>query len=483
MLRARMRTVAALTVLLQLACATVHVRPAPPTLEPIGDRVDWAAVGAETAQLLSGYLRVDTVNPPGNELAGAEYLAAALAKDGISSELQPIAPGRANLIARLPASGPPVDRPLCLLSHLDVVSAEADQWPAGTQPLSGALTSDGYVWGRGALDMKGMGAVELMAFVLLKRLEVPLQRDVLLLAVADEEVDNVGMRRLVDERWGQLDCGVLVNEGGLGLTSMLFEGQTVFPIAVGEKGSLWLKVWARGEAGHGSTPVEGRAPAELVKAIEAIQGIPARPVIPDAVYELLRRVGAHKGGVTGAILQGRALVDLFVKPKLLDKPPSRAVLSDTCQLTGFEGKGSSPNVVPSAAAAIFDCRLLPSTRPETLLARLHERLRGLPQIHVEILQAMPGNESSWDDPFFDALVRNVTRGRPDAVAGPVLSPGFTDSIFARPKGTKAYGLVPFEVQGEELGTMHGKNERVSVANLRRGVEVLFRAVVETAGRP
>ncbi len=484
MLRGRMRSVVVrLSSIVLVSCATTAPRAVPPSLDAFGDRVPWAQVGDEAAQLLSGYLQVDTVNPPGNELLGAQFLAAALAKDGISAELQVVAPGRANLIARLPAQGPPVDKPVCLLSHLDVVSAEPSEWPASTPPLGGVITPDGFVWGRGALDMKGMGAVELMAFVLLKRLSVPLARDVILLAVADEEVDNTGMRALVDHKWGELDCGVLVNEGGLGLTNMLFEGQTVFPIAVGEKGSLWLKVWAKGEAGHGSTPVDTRAPGQLVRAIEAIAGLPTKATIHPAVYELLRRVGVHKGGFTGAVLQGRALVDLFVKGRLLAQPPSRAVMMDTCQLTGFEGKGSSPNVVPSAVAAIFDCRLLPGTSPERMLARLHERLKDLPQISVEVLQAFPGNESSWDDPFFDALARNVVRGRTDAVAGPVISPGFTDSIFARPKGVKAYGLVPFEVEGAELGSMHGRNERVSIANLRRGVEVLFRAVVETAGRP
>jgi acetylornithine deacetylase/succinyl-diaminopimelate desuccinylase-like protein len=472
-------------VLFLVSCATT---PPPPSEAPSGlarhaNAIDWAKAGDEAAEVLAGYLRVDTFNPPGNETRGAQYLADVLAKEGITAELLEFAPGRSNLIARLPASGPARDKPLCLLSHIDVVPAEADAWPKDKGPLSGAVDENGFIWGRGALDMKGMGVVELMTLVWLKRANVPLSRDVVLLAVGDEEVDNLGMKQLVDQHWGRLDCGQLVNEGGLGVKNLLFEGQTVFAVSVAEKGALWLEMTAKGEAGHGSTPVPFRAPTRLVEAVKALSTRSPKPQIHASLYELLRRIGVQKGGATGFVLQRPLLVDWFVTGRLMSKPPTRAGITNTCQVTGFRGKGSAPNVIPSEVAAIIDCRLLPGTTPETVLAELKALVAGVEGIEFTVLNADGANESTWQDPFFDALARHAVGSRTDAIAGPVLSPGYTDSLLARPKGTRAYGMVPFEVTQEELATMHGRDERVSKANVTRGLEVLFRAVVDVSATP
>lgn len=465
------------------ACATLRApRPADPALARYAAAVDWPQAGDETVALLSEYLRVDTRNPPGNETDGARFLARLLDKEGIASTVHEFAPGRGSLVARLEATGAKEDKPLCLLSHLDVVPAEDAEWPADAQPLSGVV-KDGFVWGRGALDMKGMGALEVMTLALLKRGAVPLRRDVILIAVADEEVHNAGMHLLVDTLWSELDCGVLINEGGLGLQGLLFEGQTVYPITVAEKGTLWLRLVAQGEAGHGSTPVPTRAPARLARAVAKLFARSPTPQLHPALYELLARAGANGGGLTGFILQHKALVDAFAVGRLMGRPPTRAAITNTCQVTGYEGKGSAPNVIPSEVAAIVDCRVLPGTPLDAVLDEVKALAATEEGVRVEVLQREPGSESSWDDPFFDALVRHLTEGRTDAVAGPAISPGFTDSNLARPKGARAYGLVPFEVDAELLGTMHGKNERVPVAQVRRGLQILFRAVVDAAGRP
>ena len=449
---------------------------------PLADGVDWQAAGPEVVDLLSRYLQVDTRNPPGNETLGAQFLAAELKKAGIDSQVYEFAPGRGSLVARLKASGTPTQKPLCLLSHLDVVTAEDADWPADAQPLSGAV-KDGFVWGRGALDMKGMGAIEVMTLMLLARQKVALQRDVVLLAVADEEVDNAGMH-LLTERWGELDCGVLLNEGGIGLRGLLFEGQTVFPITVAEKGTLWLRLVASGAAGHGSTPAPGRAPDALIRAVAKLRAREPKPTIHLSLYELLARVGAQRGGLTGFVLSHPTLVDLLVTGKLMANPATRAALTNTCQVTGWEGKGTAPNVIPSRVAAIVDCRVLPGTRPEALLEELSALLReDGDDVQLEVLQTEPASESTWDDPLLVALERNLRAGRDDVVVGPAISPGFTDSNLARPKGTKAYGLVPFEIDAELLGTMHGKHERLPIKELTRGLEVLYRAVLEVSARP
>ena len=167
----------------------------------------------------------------------------------------------------------------------------------------------------------------------------------------------------------------------------------------------------------------------------------------------------------------------------MSKPQTRAGVTDTCQVTGFEGKGSAPNVIPSQTSAFMDCRLLPGTTPKALLAELEAMVKDVPGIKLEVIQAFDAGVSEMDDAFFDALARHAVEGRDDAVAGPVISPGYTDSILARAKGARAYGFVPFDVTPEELATFHGRNERVSVKNVHRGLEVLFKAVVDVVAVP
>lgn len=450
---------------------------APAAARSYYDAIDWQKAGDETVAVLRDYLRVDTTNPPGNETRGAEYMGAILAKEEIPYEIVEYAPGRGNLIARLEAQHP-TEKPICLLSHIDVVTAEAEKWPKDRQPLSGALV-DGYIWGRGALDMKGLGALELMTMVYLKRAHVPLRRHVILLAVAAEESDSQGVQFIVDKHWGKIGCSHSVNEGGIGIKDLLVEGQTVYAISVAEKGVLWLKMTAHGEAGHGSTPVPGRAPERLLRALDRLLHVrDPDPIVHPSMYELAARVGEETGGLKGFVLRRPFLVRQLVMGKLLANPPARATLFDTVNVTGFEGK-KEPNVIPSEVSAILDCRVLPRTRPIDLFVELRKVVDD-PNVTFEILDALGGNESPWDDPFFSAMARHVVDGRKGVVAGPALSPGFTDSLYLRMKGVHAYGFVPFEVTKEELNGYHGRDERVSVANVHRGLRALFRAVVDVS---
>jgi acetylornithine deacetylase/succinyl-diaminopimelate desuccinylase-like protein len=442
--------------------------------------IDFTKAGDEAVEVLSGYLKLDTCNPPGNETIGAEYLKSKLAEDGLEGQVHEFAPGRGSLIARLKATKPSGEKPLCLLSHIDVVPFELAQWGAPEKgPLTGAVI-DGMVWGRGSLDMKGMGALELQTFRLLARNKIPLHRDVILLAVADEEVGEGGMKLVTEQLWSELDCGHIINEGGMGVQGLLSEGATTFAISVGEKGVLWLRVTAEGEAGHGSTPTDTRAPMRLVSALEKLAARQAKPRIQPAMYELLRRAGEKNGGFSGFVMQHPSLVDTFAMKKLLSKPTTKASITDTCQVTGFDGKGSAPNVIPSSTSAIMDCRLLPGTTPKALQEELEALVKDVPGIKLEVVQAFEAGVSEMDDPFFDALARNAVAGHANAVAGPAISPGYTDSILARAKGARAYGFVPFDVTPEELATFHGKDERVSVKNVHRGLEVLFKSVVDVA---
>ena len=455
------------------------MKVAPPPAAPISstavtDRIDWDDAGEEAAQILATYIQADTINPPGNELSGALYLAELLDKEGIPNRIDEFLPGRANLIARLEGDGD--EAPLCLLSHSDVVPAENDKWDADRQPLSG-VRKDGYVWGRGALDMKGMGVLELLTMVWLHRLEVPLSRDIVLLVVADEEVNGLGIQRAV-EQWDDIGCSHAINEGGMGLIDMLFEGQTVYPVSVGEKGNIWFELVARGNPGHGSTPRPDEAPAALLEALRRLEERRIEPEISDALMEFLVNIGADKGGTTGFIMQRPPLVRRLVTPSLMDNPLTRAAIINTVHLTGFNSGEHNANVVPSEVYALIDCRILPGVKVDDMVAEIQEIVG--PEFELRILHAREGNLSDWDDPLYEAIVRQISAE--GHVAGPVISVGFTDSIYLRPLGVKAYGFVPFELTEEDMASFHGNRERVSEENLQRGLRMLMSAVVEFAGK-
>jgi acetylornithine deacetylase/succinyl-diaminopimelate desuccinylase-like protein len=463
-------------------CGPAHVPrrgPAPPLQVQWHRAIDWPSAGEEAAALLSGYLQVDTRNPPGNENLGVSYLREALARDGIEASHWELSPGRGSLIARLPGTGE--EKPLCLLSHIDVATWDEAGWPEGRGPLSGVVDGDGMLWGRGALDMKGMGAIELLTLSWLHRLRVPLRRDVILLAVADEEVDNRGAKQLV-ERWSELDCGAVINEGGLGVPGVFFDDQTVWAISVAEKGCLWVRMVAKGEPGHGSTPMPGRAPELLLEALARIRARKPGVRFDPALDELFYEVGNGRTGLARAVLTHPASVHQLLRGRLLGNPATRAMLTDTVNITGFAG-ARQPNVVPSEVEAVLDCRLLPGTRAEDLLAELRALVADLPGVRFEVISAEEANGSSWDDPVYAALRHHLVAGRTDAVAGPFVSVGFTDSIYLRPLGARAFGIVPFEVSQELASTMHGNGERVPTAELREGLRRLFSAVVDATAAP
>lgn len=484
-----------------ISCATV---PVPPEGTPRDQRpsakltsaVDWVKAGDEAFADLRTYLMAPSTNPPGNEKLAADVLAELLAKDGIESVQWPINEdgSRVNLVARLRATATPSEGPLCLVSHMDVVTHEDKGWPKGKGPYDGFIGPDEKngneetLWGRGALDMKGMGLLEVEVLRWLKRLNVKLKRDVIVLAVADEEVKSLGMVDAVEKHWHELQCAHSINEGGMGVRDGLFEGQTAFTISVGEKGVLWLRVKAQGPPGHGSTPVPGRAPGKLLEAVNRINRRVDKPRIIEPLYELLAVTGREAGGAKGFILERPALVDTFVVDTLLESPLTRAIITDTVNLTGFAG-ANEPNVVPAVAYAQYDIRLLPGTKPEDVVAELRALIGDLQGISFERLDARMAAVSEYrGDPLYDAIAFHAVdvataRGETRVVAGPLLSPGFTDSIFLREKGTKSYGFVPFIVSAEELATMHGDAERISKKNVTRGLETLLKIVVDVAAAP
>ncbi|TVQ91670.1 MAG: M20/M25/M40 family metallo-hydrolase [Deltaproteobacteria bacterium] len=476
-----MRLVFAAAFMLCGACATrqAPLPPIPAEVRAWQDAVDWDEAGDEAVDLLAEYLKIDTSNPPGGEFEGAMYLAAQLDRDDIPWKTYEIAPGRTSIVGRLAAKDPTAP-PLCLVSHIDVVPADAAEWPEESGPFSGVIDEEGMLWGRGALDMKGLGTAELQVMALLKRLDAPLRRDVLLVAVADEEVNNLGMIQLVEDHWDDLNCAYVINEGAYGVVDALFEGQTVHAISVGEKGALWLEVIARGEPGHGSTPLPDTAIDRLRQAMARIDERTAKPDWHPMMMELLANVGNHRGGFSGGVLRRPAMVKSLARGKILANPLTRASLTTTFNLTGLQG-AEGFNVVPHRAVARYDIRLQPEVTAEEVVAEIEELVAGIPTIEVKVARTFGGAVSEWrGDPVYEAIASHAIDGRPDAVAGPFLSIGFTDSIFARHKGARAYGYAPFVIDRELLETMHGHRERIPVDQVREGARRLFGIVVQTA---
>lgn len=436
--------------------------PAPPP-------VDWNEVTEEATSLLTQYLRINTTNPPGGEEAGAVFLRDQLARDGIASELHDAGDSRVSISARVPARSATGKKPIVLLSHIDVVPAEPEHW--SVDPFSGDVI-DGVVWGRGALDMKGMGIMELLVAQQLVRHGVELDRDVVFLAVADEEEGGLqGVHYLQRERPELFDAEFVFNEGAYGFCEFLGQETKIVGLGPSEKCPCWLKLKASGKPGHASVPHNQNAVARLVRAMARIEDHEPRAAVTPAVEAMFRTLSAK-----GFFPSDLDPTDMETVTALASADAHlHAITHDTRTATGFHA-GSKINVIPAGAEATLDCRLLPDSNPEDFVAELRDVVDD-PTVEIEVVYQHVSGHSSLDSPV-GAVVGDVVRDKlgEDAFVLPMLSPGFTDSHAFRAAGAQAYGFTPQLLTREELATIHGHNERVSVANLKLGSEVLFEVV-------
>jgi acetylornithine deacetylase/succinyl-diaminopimelate desuccinylase-like protein len=422
--------------------------------------IDWKEVTQEATDLLSRYITIDTSNPPGNEEAAALFLAEILRREGVESQLYQAAPGRANLSARLPGDGS--KRPLILLNHTDVVPAEPSFWE---EPPFAGTVRDGVIWGRGALDMKGMAVMELMAFLLLKRHSIPLKRDVVFMALADEEVGGeVGIEWMDRHHPEAMDAEYVLNEGGGGSTELLGVRKPIFNCSVSEKGPLWLKLRTRGSPGHGSVPHDDNSLERLVRALYRVQGW-QHPITVLPEMQLYLR-GLRDGGVLSEIPDENALAQIAEST-----PMVRAVLTNTISLTTCTA-GYKHNVIPAVSEATLDCRLLPGHSPQAFV----EELKGIiddPKVEIEEVYRSDTVPSPVETELFDVLKKVTSEQVKEALFLPYISAGFTDSRVFRQRGVVAYGLMPALLEPSDVAAIHGNNERISVENLRLGTQVLF----------
>jgi acetylornithine deacetylase/succinyl-diaminopimelate desuccinylase-like protein len=447
------------------------------------------------------YLQVDTTNPPGNEMRAVAFYKKILDEEGIENRAFEIAPGRGDLWARLPRSksgdtptsaaksaadpstslrarmGHP--RPIILLNHMDVVTSDASHWKV--PPFSGEVR-DGYIWGRGAQDMKDEGLAQLVVMVMLKREKVALDRDVIFLAVADEEANGTGTDWFIKNQRDLLEnAEFLINEGG---ENLLEEGKVKYiGVDVGEKTSYWLHVVAHGRPGHGSRPNPDSAPVRLVHALDKIIAYRTPLRVLPVVEEFLRDMAPYEPPDRAAYYRNirKAIEEKKFQEQVERDESLNFLLRDTISLTMFGGSGQT-NVIPPEAWANLDVRILPGGDPKAVAEDLR-RLVNDPNVTIEPLEPefRIANYSGTDNVLWGAIKDVSANYFPKTPVVPHITSGYTENQRYRPLGIIAYGFSPYAATEEEGNTEHGNDERIRVDEVRRGPKILFDVVATVAG--
>ncbi|MGE5654942.1 MAG: M20/M25/M40 family metallo-hydrolase [Bacillota bacterium] len=434
--------------------------------------MDWNLV---LKQHLQALIRINTTNPPGGETEAARYIAGVCAEAGIEHELVEPIPGRGSVVARLRGDGSL--RPLLLLGHLDVVPADARDW---THPPFAAEEHDGFVWGRGAVDMKKLVATWLTIMLRFKAEGVPLKRDLILAATADEETGGrVGIGWLAEKRPDLVDAEFALNEGGG--NALTLGGQTYLTLQAGEKNTTSVQLLARGVAGHASMPSPRNSVVHLAEAIVKV-GQTRLPVhetktVRTFLERLIADLGPKLGIPAGTTIPfervpgfiDQAVADPFAQMAML------AMISNTATPT-MVNAGQKVNVIPSQAAAELDGRILPGQTSADLLRELQAIMP--PNVQVSVGEALPATESDPDTPLAAIIDQVVAEALPGAKTIPFLLPATTDARHLRPRGMVVYGFDPM-LPGERVAA-HGVDERISVASLGFGLKVLHEVVMRTA---
>ncbi len=451
------------------------------TISLIHPEPNWEKIRLETVDLLQQYLRIDTSNPPGDVREGAYWLTNIFEKEGIPYETftVPEDPRRMHVLAELPGLNPEL-KPLLMINHIDVVPVDDVFW--SEKPFDGDLR-DGVIYGRGAIDMKGMGIMEMMAMIQLHRQGWRPERSIKFLAVADEEIlGPLGVSWMIENHWDKLDPQWVWDEGGIGSEDS-FPGLSAFAIAVAQKKSFWVEVEVYGESGHGSRPYKDHPNEILVKALEQIVNwntpIEINPVIDEMMDLMGEKIGGGQGFIMGNLDNG--LVKFLAGGSIAESSTStNAMLRNTISLTMLTS-GYKTNIIPEKASATLDIRLLPHVEPEDFLEDLKfvvndSRVQFIPK-------RIPRNKyvSSWDTDLFNVMSDELNRENPDALVMPFMTIGGTDSQFFQAKGVDCYGLVPIMVTEKDVQSIHGIDESISVDNLMMGTRVIYHTIKRVCG--
>lgn len=441
---------------------------------------NWNALTDDAVKHLQALLRLDTSNPPGNETIASEYLAGVLRGAGIEAEVVGGVAGRDNVAARLRADNP-TERPLMLTGHVDVVTVERAKWTR--DPFGGKLV-DGFIWGRGALDMKSMVAGELAVMLALKRSGVALNRDILFVAFADEEAGGrAGAAWMNANRPDLVDAEYAINEGGG--TAIDFGDQRFFMVQAGEKGASRIRITAKGSPGHASVPLDETAMAALGRALVKLHEWQPETTLTAPVRLLLTTVAPALGADTEAavarILANPSWEAISALP--LDQDTRlmlRATTRNTAVPTIVHG-GHRINVIPSEIVLDVDGRILPGQDPDEWLATIKAVVGE--EVETELLSRESGIEADPASPLFDAIAETIGEIVPGAKVAPYLVSGGTDARHL--PNVKVYGFFPFNAPERNplyATLVHGHDERIAVDDLAFGTRFLYELVTRFCGQ-
>jgi acetylornithine deacetylase/succinyl-diaminopimelate desuccinylase-like protein len=445
----------------------------PAAAQPASGRpVDWDALRGEAVQILSEYIRINTTNAPGNEKAGAEYLAGILQREGIEAQVldeEVLGANRANLYARLRGDGS--KRAIALVHHIDVVPASPQHWTV--DPFAG-LVRDGYVWGRGAIDMKGDGVAHLMAMIALKRSGVRLTRDIVYIANADEELGSTGAVAFVDRHPDLLrDVEYLITEGG---DIPIENGRLQFyGVGVAEKRTFWQRLRVAGTPSHASRPTRENPVPRLVAALARIAQHETPLEVTAGVEKYFRDISRNYQGQQRAWLADvrSALANPAAREWILSDVYWNAILRNTISLTVLTGSNKT-NVIPAEAVAEIDIRLLPTANPDSVLAALKAIAADSGITWQTIMAPKTPLENPVDTDLFRAIERAAHDRDPGALVTTPMFTAASDRPTYRKLGIVTYGLDPFRVESSEhQKMMHGNDERLSIENLGWGTRFIY----------
>jgi acetylornithine deacetylase/succinyl-diaminopimelate desuccinylase-like protein len=451
-----------------------------PTASPLPATHDLSQLESDAINWLQDLIRINTVNPPGNELAAAKYIAGILDKEGIHSETFESAPGRGFIVARLASSAmPDPSRALLLMGHLDVVGVDRTKW---TVDPFGAVIKDNFLYGRGAIDDKSMTIANLAVMIALKRSGARLNRDVIFLAEGDEENGGeFGMKFATEKHWDKIACGYAINEGGDVITA---NGKVEYVgIQTSEKVAVNVDVIAKGTSGHASMPRKDNPVTHLAAAIAKI-GVYETPVqfnsVTRAYFEGIAPIQEEETGKWMRALESSDRADHAARWVSDANPAWNSMLRDTISPTILQA-GIRQNVIPAEARAVLNIRLLPGNTVSPLLAKL-QTLVNDPQIRFEVQPNAGENapSSSVTSDLYNTISQEARQQFPGAVVVPEMSTGATDSVPLRLRSVQAYGLLPFPVSESDRDRMHADDERIPVESFRKGIDFLYSLVSDFA---
>ncbi|HEY8461275.1 MAG TPA: M20/M25/M40 family metallo-hydrolase [Blastocatellia bacterium] len=456
-----------------LFCLTIIANAAPGVARASDREVNWDEIQQEALDLFIQYLRIDTTNPPGNEIRAAEFFAGICKREGIEHQVFEPFPGRATIWARLRGDGS--KRPIILLNHTDVVPHDKDFWTVGA--FSGVV-KDGFIYGRGAMDMKSLGMAQFVTLLTLKRARVPLKRDVIFLATADEEAGGLSGAGWFAQNRRELIAGAefLFNEGG---GNVVDPNGRVLAIGVGpsEKAPAWLRLTATGEGGHGSAPRQNSSVNRLLRALSRLLDYSPPIRLTPAVEQYFKSIAPLQPPAQAAKFADirQAIKDPEFLRQLEGEPWLRAVTRNTISITMLQGSNKI-NVIPPSAHAEIDTRLTPGEKLDRWIAELRGVIKD-DSIKIELILTFEANASPVDSELVKTVAAVAKQRYPESIiTHPVLA-GFTDSHYFRDLGVMSYGFSPFLAPPRELGGgYHGADERIGKKAYAEGVRFFYEVV-------